>query len=53
MRQKNNSVEDKTVMDKLPQNVVNCFITAGYDTIDVIKDINQITLAVKKVAAKN
>ena len=36
-------IEDKTIsllLSKLPQYVVNCFITAGYDTIDVIKDIN-------------
>ena len=45
--EKKDSIEDKTVTllpAKLPQYVVYCFITAGYDTNDVIKDINDKTI---------
>ena len=26
---------------KLPQYIVNCFITTGYDTLEVIREINE------------
>ena len=40
--EKKDSVEDKIItllLARWPQYVVNCFITAGYNTIDAIKDM--------------
>ena len=38
---------------KLPQYIVNCFITTGYDTLKVIREINEQKLMTLKSSLTN